>query len=69
MSFEEFVTKGRLLVDDSRYPVAVKDESLRDTLVFGLKSDKVRRDAIAKGNDLTFQQVSEQSSKGTSNSR
>ena len=57
MSLEEFVTKARLLVDDSGYPAAVKDESLRDTLVFGLKSDKVRRDAIAKGNELTFQQV------------
>ena len=59
MSLEEFVTKARLLVDDSRYPAAVKDESLRDTLVFSLKSDKVRRDAIGKGNELTFQQVYE----------
>ena len=59
MSLEEFVTKAGLLVDDSGYPAAVKDESLRDTLVFGLRSDKVRRDAIAKGNELTFQQVYE----------
>ena len=59
MSLEEFVTKARLLVDDSGYPAAVKDESLRDTLVFGLRSDKVRRDAMAKGNELTFQQVYE----------
>ena len=59
LPLEEFVTKARLLVDDSGYPAAVKDETLRDTLVFGLKSDKVRRDAIAKGNDLTFQQVYE----------
>ena len=54
-----YVTKARLLVSDSGYPAAVKDESLRDTLVFGPKSDKVRRDAIAKGNELTFQQVYE----------
>ena len=59
MSLEKFVTKVRLPVDDSGYPAAVKDESLRDALVFGLKSDKVRRDAIAKGNELTFQQVYE----------
>ncbi|MCG8620788.1 MAG: hypothetical protein MJE68_02150 [Proteobacteria bacterium] len=59
MPLEEFVTKARLLVDDSGYQEAVKQETLRDTLVFGLKSDKVRRDAIAKGNDLTFQQVYE----------
>ena len=56
---EEFVTIVHLLVDDSGYPAAVKQETLRDTLVFRLKSDKVRRDAIAKGNELTFQQVYE----------
>ena len=59
MPLEEFVTKAHLLVDDSGYPEAVKQETLRDTLVFGLRSDKVRRDAIAKGNELTFQQVYE----------
>ena len=59
MSLEEFVTKARLLVGDSGYAAAVKDESLRETLVFGLKSDKVKREAIAKGNELTFQQVYE----------
>ena len=59
MPLEEFVTKVCLLVDDSGYPAAVKQETLRDTLVFGLKSDKVRRDAITKGNELTFQQVYE----------
>ena len=52
MPLEEFVTKARLLVDDSGYQAAVRDEYLKDTLVvFGLKSDKVRKDAIAKGND------------------
>ena len=56
MSLEVFVTKAILLVDDSGYPAAVTDKSLRDTLVFGLRSDKVRRDTIAKGNELTFQQ-------------
>lgn len=32
---------------------------LRDTLVFGLTSNKVRKDAIEKGNTLTFKQVYE----------
>ena len=59
MPLEEFVTKACLLIDDSGYQEAVKEETLRDTLVFGLKSDKVRRDAIAKGNALTFQPVYE----------
>lgn len=57
MPLEEFITRARTLVDDSGYPAAIREETLRDTLVFGLKSDKVRRDAIAIGNDLTFQQV------------
>ena len=59
-TLEEFVTKARVLVDDSGYLSAVvKEDALRDTLVVGLRSDKVRRDAIAKGNGLTFQQVYE----------
>jgi hypothetical protein len=57
MSLEEFVTKARLLIDDGGYPVDIKDETLRDTLVFGLNSDKVRKDAIALGNGLTLKQV------------
>ncbi len=57
MPLEEFITRARTLVDDSGYPAATREETLRDTLVFGLKSDKVRRDAIAIGNNLTYQQV------------
>ena len=57
MTLEEFVTKARLLIDDGGYAEATKDETLRDTLVFGLASDKVRKDAIALGNDLTLKQV------------
>ena len=59
MLLEEFVTKAHLLVDDSGYQEAVKEKTLRDTLVIGLRSNKVRRDAIAKRNALTFQQVYE----------
>ena len=57
MSLEEFLTKARTLVDDSGYDPAFKEETLRDTLAFRLKSDKVRKDATSKGNSLTFQQV------------
>ena len=58
LALEEFVTKARLLVEDSGYDATVKEETLRDALlVFGLKSDKVRQDAIALGNDLTFKKV------------
>ena len=57
LPLEEFVTQARLLIDDGGYRADIKEEMLRDTLVFGVQSDKVRRDAIAKGNELTFKQV------------
>ena len=57
MLLEEFLTKARMLIDDSGYDPAFQEEALRDTLVFGLKSGKVRKDAISKGNALTFQQL------------
>ena len=56
MPLEEFLTKAHTLIDDSGYEPAFQEETLRDTLVFGLKSDKVRKDAMSKGNALTFQQ-------------
>ena len=34
-----------------------KENALRDTLVFGVASDKVCKDAIAFSNSLTFKQV------------
>ena len=54
---EEFVTEARLLIGDGGYDPAVRENTLRDTLVFGVASDKVRKDAIALGNGLTFKQV------------
>ena len=54
---EEFVTKARTLVDEAGYNPSVKEEMLRDTLVFGIDSVKVRKDAIAKGNTLSFKNV------------
>ena len=54
---EEFVTEARLLIEDGGYDPAVRENTLRDTLVFGVASDKVRKDAIALGNGLTFKQV------------
>ena len=56
MSLEDFVTKAKGLFDESGYHQDFKEEMLRYTLVFGLNSDKARKDAIAPGNKLTFQQ-------------
>ena len=58
-SLEEFVTRARSLIDDGGYAQGTKEETLRDTLVFGIGSDKARRDANAIGNNLTCQQVYE----------
>lgn len=57
MALEEFITRARTLIDDGGYDEAAKEETLRDTLVFGVKSDKARRDAIAIGNALTYTQI------------
>ena len=57
MTVEQFVTKARLIVEECNFPVGAKDKALRDTMVFGIKSEKVRRDAIDKGNNLSFNDV------------
>ena len=54
---EEFVTDARPLIEDGGYEPAAKENTLRDTLVFDVASNKVRKDAIALGNALTFKQV------------
>ena len=54
---EEFVTEVRTLVNDGGYANQVKEEAMRDALVFGINSNKARHDAFAVGNTLTFQQV------------
>ena len=57
LPLEDFVTKARILIGEAGYGPLVKDEMLRDTLVFGIESHKVYKDAISKGNSLTFQAV------------
>ena len=57
LTLEEFITRARTLTNDCGYPADYREITLQDTLVFGLKSDKVRSDAIAIGNTLTYQQV------------
>ena len=45
---EELLTKARTLSDDSGYDPAFKEETLWDTLVFGLRSDKGRKEKKTK---------------------
>ena len=53
LTFDEFHTKAKLLLAECDYPRQAKDRILRDTLVFGVKSEIVRRDAIDDGDTLT----------------
>ena len=46
MPLEELITKARTLIDEAGYHPAFNEETLRDTLVFGITSDKVRKEAI-----------------------
>ena len=49
------LTKAQTLIKDSGYDPAFKDETLQNTLIFALRSHKVRKDAIAKENSLLHQ--------------
>ena len=57
MTLEEFVTRSRTLIEEGGYEGDAKEEELRNVLVFGMKSDKARREAIGVGNNLTFEEV------------
>ncbi len=51
-SFEQFLTKLRLLAVDCNF--TDKDEMIRDRLVFGVKSQKIREKLINEGDKLTL---------------
>jgi hypothetical protein len=51
------MTKAKLLLAECHYHRDAVDRIVRDTLVFGVKSDKVRRDAIDEGDTLTLQKL------------
>ena len=57
LSFDEYLTKAKLLLAECHYHRDAVDRILRDTLVFGIKSDKIRRDAIDEGDTLTLQKL------------
>lgn len=52
-SFDQFVTELRLLAKDCGYGNR-EDEMVRDHLVFGIKSTKIREKLIQEGTDLTL---------------
>ena len=54
LSLKEFVAKLRILLKEGNYPVEHNDRFLRDFLVLGMNSDRVRKDSFKDRNALTF---------------
>ena len=59
LSLEEFIAKLRILIKEANYPTEHHDRFLRDFLVLGMNSDRVRKDCFKKGNTLTFNEARE----------
>ena len=45
-SFEQFVTESKTLIKDCDYPVATTEEHIRDHIVFGVRSNAIRKKLI-----------------------
>ena len=52
--FEAFVTELKVLIKDCAYPETIQDEMIRDHIVFGVRSSKIREKLINEGSDLTL---------------
>ena len=53
--FEQFVTDLKLLYKEYGYDHTMEDEMIRDHIVFGVKSTKVRKKLTNVDNDLTLE--------------
>ena len=55
-SFEQFVTELRTLIKDCGYPEGIQNEQIRDHIVFGVRSSKIReKKMIMEGSTLTLE--------------
>ena len=60
LSLEDFHTKALRLVKEAEYPEgAIRNRVLRDTIISGLASDKIRAKVIKEGKDVTLARVME----------
>ena len=59
LSLEEFIARLRILLKEANYPVEHNERFLRDFLVLGMNSDRVRKDCFKVGNALTFKEARE----------
>ena len=59
LSLEDFHTRALRLVTQAGYEGDAKDQVLRDTIISGLASDKIRAKIVKKGHGVTLNQVME----------
>ena len=59
LSLEDFHTKALKLVTQAGYEGATKDRVLRDNIISGLASDKIRAKIVKEGHEVTLNQVME----------
>ena len=54
MSLEDFHTKALRLVTQAGYEGDAKDKVLRDNIISGLASDKIRAKIVKEGHEVTL---------------
>ena len=54
MSLENFHTKAMRLVTQAGYEGDTKDEVLRDTIISGIASEKIRAKIVKEGHKVTL---------------
>ena len=59
MSLEDFHTKALRLVKQTGYEGDAKDHVLRDTIISGITSEKIRSKIVKEGHEVTLNQVME----------
>ena len=59
LSLEDFHTKALRLVSDAGYTGDAKDKVLRDNIISGLASDKIRAKIVKEGHEVTLNRVME----------
>ena len=59
MILEDFHTKALHLVTQAGHEGAIRDRVLRDTIISGISSDKIKGKIVKEGKDVTLAQVME----------
>ena len=54
MSLEDFHTKAMRLATQAGYEGAAKDRVLRDTIISGISSEKIRAKIVKEGHEVTL---------------